>query len=117
VEMLNKKLIHAKAGMCLAEHEYGITDRYILDAIRYHTTGRPDMTRLDKIIFTADYIEPNRRPLPELDIIRKEALSDLDKAVHHILYNTLTYLESQDDEADPMTCETYNFYHRLREYD
>lgn len=110
VEMRNQKLIHAKAGMCLAEHKYGISDPYILNAIRYHTTGHPDMTTLEKIIFTADFIEPNRKMLPEMDIIRKEALSDLDKAVCHILHNTLFYLGDQEDEADPMTQKTYEFY-------
>ena len=99
--------------MCLAQYKYGITDYYILDAIRYHTTGRPNMTKLDKIIFTADYIEPNRAPLPEIESIRKEALSDIDKAVWHILHNTLTYLESEDFEEDPMTKVTYDFYNDI----
>lgn len=113
IELRNQKLIHAKAGMCLAQYKYGITDYYILDAIRYHTTGRPNMTKLDKIIFTADYIEPNRAPLPEIESIRKEALSDIDKAVWHILHNTLTYLESEDFEEDPMTKVTYDFYNDI----
>lgn len=115
VELRNPKLIHAKAGMCLAKHKYGIDDNYILDAIRYHTTGRPDMTKLDKIIFTADFIEPNRKMLKDMDIIRKEALSDLDKAVYHILRNSLVYLNSQDDETDPMTKQTYEFYKNILE--
>ncbi|WP_026508707.1 bis(5'-nucleosyl)-tetraphosphatase (symmetrical) YqeK [Butyrivibrio sp. MC2013] len=110
IELKNPKLIHAKAGMCLAEHKYDIDDKGILDAIRYHTTGRPGMTVLEKIIFTADYIEPNRKMLTDMAIIRKEALSDLDKAVYHILYNTLSYLDSQEDETDPMTLETFEYY-------
>jgi nicotinate-nucleotide adenylyltransferase len=113
IEMRNKKLIHAKAGMCLARHKYDIDDPYILDAIRYHTTGRPDMTKLDKIIFTADFIEPNRKMLKDMDIIRKEALSDLDRAVYHILKNSLDYLGDQDDEMDPMTIKTYEYYAKI----
>lgn len=54
-------LIHARLGAYLAEHEYGIKDREILDAVTYHTTGRPGMSMLEKIIYIADYIEPNRR--------------------------------------------------------
>lgn len=110
IELKNTKLIHAKAGMCLAGHKYDIDDKGILDAIRYHTTGRPGMTVLEKIIFTADYIEPNRKMLTDMAIIRKEALSDLDKAVYHILYNTLSYLDNQEDETDPLTLETFEYY-------
>ena len=48
--------------------------------------------------------------LKDMDIIRKEALSNLDKAVYHILKNSLDYLGGQDDEMDPMTIKTYEFY-------
>jgi len=115
IELKNKKLIHAKAGMCLAKHKYGIDDEYILDAIRYHTTGRPNMTKLDKIIFTADYIEPNRKEIFELPIIRKEALSNLDMAVYHILKNTLAYLENDGADLDDMTRQTFEFYKKEME--
>ena len=60
-ELAMPALIHAKLGAYLAEKDYGITDPEILDAITYHTTGRPDMSLLEKIIYIADYIEPNRR--------------------------------------------------------
>ena len=53
-------LLHAKAGNCLAQKKYGITDEEILLAISYHTTGRPRMSLLEKIIYIADYIEPGR---------------------------------------------------------
>lgn len=60
----NKKnpfLLHAKVGSFLAREKYGVNDKAILDAITYHTTGRPNMSTLDKIIYIADYIEPGRR--------------------------------------------------------
>ena len=57
-EYKNPSLLHAKCGAILAEHEYQIIDFDILHAIRVHTTGVPDMSLLDKIIFIADYIEP-----------------------------------------------------------
>ena len=55
-ELAREKVIHAKAGAIIARDEFGITDQEILDAIRYHTTGRPGMTMLEKIIFIADII-------------------------------------------------------------
>ena len=54
-------LLHGKAGACLAKDKFGVDDEDILNAIRYHTTGRPKMTLIEKIVFVADYIEPNRK--------------------------------------------------------
>lgn len=56
-------VLHAKYGAWLAEHKYGIEDKEVLDAIRWHTTGRPDMSLLEKIVFTADYIDEIRRQI------------------------------------------------------
>ena len=69
-EYKNPSLLHAKCGAILAEHEYQIIDFNILHAIRVHTTGVPDMSLLDKIIFIADYIEPNRDKAPHLKELR-----------------------------------------------
>ena len=60
----NPGLLHAKLGAYLAEAKFDIEDKEILDAITYHTTGRPRMTLLDKILYVADYIEPNRNMAP-----------------------------------------------------
>ena len=54
------KLLHAPLGACLAQTEFGIFDAEILDAVKYHTTAKADMSLLTKIIYMADYIEPNR---------------------------------------------------------
>ena len=70
------------------------------------------MTLLDKIIFTADFIEPNRKPIRELDEIRREAFTDLDKCVLHILRRTLEYLDTRNVAIDDMTNKTYEFYLR-----
>ena len=110
VERRNAFLLHAKVGSCLAQKEYGIEDPEILSAILYHTTGRPDMTLLEKIIFTADYIEPGRKQAANLTEIRRMAFEDLDSAVRKILGDTLVYLRSKGGEMDPMTEETYHFY-------
>ena len=53
-------VLHAKYGAWLAEYKYGIQDPEILDAIRCHTTGKPNMGMLDKILYIADYLEPRR---------------------------------------------------------
>lgn len=106
-------LLHAKAGAYLAQHKYGVNDDNILNAIRYHTTGRPDMSRLEKILYIADYIEPNRKQLAELDMIRRIAFQDLDWTMEKILANTLAYLRTTDGQLDDMTIKTYNFYKRM----
>lgn len=109
-EFKNPDLLHGKIGAFYAEEKFGIKDKEILDAIIYHTTGRPKMTLLDKIIYVADYIEPNRKMLDELPMIRKEAFADLDKCVVHILRNTLEYLWTRDIVIDELTQQTYDYY-------
>jgi predicted HD superfamily hydrolase involved in NAD metabolism len=110
VEKRNPFLLHAKAGSYLAEKKYGITDRDILNAIQYHTTGRPDMSLLEKIVFVADYIEPGRKQAPNLPEIRKLAFTDLDRAMVRILEETVRYLEKGGGEMDPATQETLLYY-------
>lgn len=102
-------LLHGKVGAWQAYHKYGIEDGDVLDAIRYHTTGKPDMTLLGKIIFTADYMEPGRPMVPGLDKVRAEAFKDIDKTVYMILEHTLEYLSCKK-VIDPMTEKTYEFY-------
>ncbi|MDO4300894.1 MAG: bis(5'-nucleosyl)-tetraphosphatase (symmetrical) YqeK [Clostridia bacterium] len=84
-------LTHSFLGAKIAEKEYGINDNEILDAIAYHTTGRPDMSMLEKIIFIADYIEPNRDYFQGLDKVRELAYKDINKAVICSLENTINY--------------------------
>lgn len=87
-----------------------MTDRDILNAIRSHTTGRPGMSPLEKIVFVADYMEPGRKQAPRLEQIRKMAFADLDRAVLMILEDTLNYLKSGDSVIDQTTQETYCYY-------
>ncbi len=116
VERRNPKLLHAKVGSYLAEKKYKITDPEILSAIRYHTTGKPAMTLMEKIIFASDYIEPGRTEAPNLDEIRKMAFQNhLDEAVEKILADTLEYLKAGEGEMDPMTEETYQYYKKYNE--
>lgn len=103
-------LLHAKVGAYLAETRYGITVPDILNAIRYHTTGRPKMSKLEKILYIADYIEPGRKHVADLDRIRQMAYRDLDATMAKILEDTLAYLKTTDGQIDHMTEETYQYY-------
>jgi predicted HD superfamily hydrolase involved in NAD metabolism len=110
IEHLCKYLLHGKVGAAHAKDYFGIKDEDILNSIIYHTTGRPAMSLLEKIVFTADYIEPYRRPLPRIDEIRRTAYENLDLAVSMILENTLRYLRSTGATFDTLTMETYDYY-------
>ena len=74
-------LLHAKLGALFAQKYYETDDEDILHAIQVHTTGAPNMNTLDKIIYIADYIEPNRDKAPDLEEVRKMAFEDLDRAM------------------------------------
>jgi predicted HD superfamily hydrolase involved in NAD metabolism len=106
-------LLHAKVGALYARIKYEINDEEILNAITFHTTGRPAMTMLEKIIFTADYIEPYRKPLPRIDIIREASYDNLDLGVYMVLENMVNYLESTAEVIDTMTIDTYEYYKGL----
>lgn len=110
-EYRNPELLHAKLSAVYAREKYGVTDEGILSAIACHTTGKPAMSALDKIIYIADYIEPNRAVLPDMDIIRKEAYSDLDRCLLHILHNSIHYLAKKGAAVDPITQATYDYYY------
>lgn len=113
VERRNPALIHAKLGAYLAAHKYGVTDPEVLSAIRKHTTGTPDMTMLEKIVFLADSIEPGRKPFAYLTEIRYAAFTDIDEAVYMVTKNTLDYLKTKRGAIDPITVRTYEYYERL----
>lgn len=109
-EKRNPFLLHAKLGAYLAQKKYGIDDPDIIHAIRVHTTGEPEMNKLDKILYIADYMEPNRNKAPNLDQIRAIAFQDLNKAMVTILEDTLSYLGNKKGEIDPLTEQTYLYF-------
>lgn len=108
-------LLHGKVGAFYAKTLYGIDDEDILNAITYHTTGRPGMSMLEKIIFTADYIEPGRTRQANLDYIRYLAFTDIDRCVLKILSDTLEYLEEKHKSIDDMTVKTLEYYKNKQE--
>ncbi|MFP3359373.1 bis(5'-nucleosyl)-tetraphosphatase (symmetrical) YqeK, partial [Planococcus sp. SIMBA_143] len=76
----SSELWHAPVGAYLVRYEIGINDEEILNAIKYHTSGRPYMTLMDKCVFIADYIEPGRS-FPGVDEVREVVQKDLDQAI------------------------------------
>jgi len=89
------KILHGPCGAILAEKEFGIEDRDILNAIANHTCGRPDMSLLEKIVFIADAIEPGRE-FPGVEKLRKLAYRDLNMAVLMSLEGTRQKIEEDD---------------------
>jgi predicted HD superfamily hydrolase involved in NAD metabolism len=103
----NSELWHAPAGAFLVEKEAGISDLEVLDAIRYHTSGRPGMNLLEKIIYLADYIEPGRH-FPGVEEVRETAKESLDKALIMAMKNTIIFLMKKNQTVYPDTFYTYN---------
>jgi predicted HD superfamily hydrolase involved in NAD metabolism len=101
------ELWHAPAGAYLVEREAGIKNKEVLDAIRYHTSGRPGMTLLEKVIYLADYIEPGRH-FPGVDEVRALAKENLDKALIQAVKNTILFLMKKNQPVYPDSFKTYN---------
>lgn len=110
------KLMHAIVGPYVAQEQYGIFDREIHEAIRTHTTGEPDMSTMQKIIYVADFIEPNREMIVKrIENYREMAFVDLDKAVYMISDSIVEHLSSKGEDFDPATLRTRDFYKKLVE--
>lgn len=100
---------HGPVGALMLKQKHGINHPNILNAIQYHTTGRPHMTDFEKIIFIADYIEPKRN-FPGLEKIREKSFNDLTKTTYLILENTIQYLISKGQTIYPNTFYAYNHF-------
>ena len=114
-EEASPDLLHAKLGVYISKEKYGVTDREVRQAVRYHTTGRPEMTLLEKIIYIADYIEPGRDKAPNLPTVRRLAFQDLDETMYVILKDTLEYLEHGSGTIDATTRQACRYYQELHD--
>ncbi len=92
----NCKVLHALTGSLVAEQIFG-ENQAVVSAIRHHTTGKADMDLLEKIIYVADYMEPNR-DFPGVEKLRKLAFTDLDAALKLGLSQTIDLLTRQGRE-------------------
>ncbi len=117
IEQESPYLLHASLGAYIAKRKYDVTDEEILGAIACHTTGKPAMTLLEKIIFLSDYIEPMRSKAENLPQIRHMAFHDLDYAVYVTLRDTLRYLENEKTSLDHQTVEAYHYYNQFYNQD
>ena len=110
VEKSNFKLLHARTGAAVAKDMFGVSDA-VYQAIRWHTTGKPDMTMLEKIIYLADYIEPNR-DFPGLERLRELSYENIDAAMALGLEMSLEDIRSYGEEPYKITAEAYEWYSR-----
>lgn len=107
-------ILHAITGAAVARERFGVNDA-VYGAIRWHTTGRPDMTGLEKIVYLADAIEPTR-DYPGVEEIRKKAEKNLDAAVAAMLEHTLEHLRQTGEEPFSGTAEAAAWYaERIKE--
>lgn len=105
---------HSVAGAIIAQTKYNITDCEILDAICYHTTGRPHMTKLDKIIFMADMICEDRT-YKEVDALRTLVWQNLDLGTLEGLNQTIIWLNQENKPLDELTLKAYEHLRLITE--
>lgn len=102
------ELLHGPVGAFLIQSELGIDDPEILQAIRVHTLGSINMSSLDKIIFLADMIEPQRDMYPDLDILRVLCYQDLDQSMLVGLASCIRYCLERRLILHPRSAEVWN---------
>ncbi len=101
------ELWHAPVGAYLVEKEAGVSDPEVLEAIRCHTSGKINMSSLDKVLYLADYIEPGR-DFPGVQQVRDSAETSLDIAVIQAMKNTISFLLKRNQPIYPDTFHAYN---------
>lgn len=104
------ELLHGPVGAWIVENELHIENEDILNAIRFHTTGRANMSKLEKIIFLADMIEPNRN-FDKVDKLRKKVHEDLDKGMRACIRHSIRFLVETKQPIFPDSIECYNHYY------
>ena len=106
-------VMHQYTGAYLAENTFGVTDADVLNAIRYHTSGRPGMSTLEKLIFLSDMLEAGR-DFPHINSLRAWFGRDLDECMYRALRYELKYLKKGKSEIYPLTFRAYEYYKELR---
>lgn len=107
IQKAQYKLWHSIAGALFIQKKFNITDTEIIDAIRYHTTGRENMTKLDKILYLADFISADR-DFDGVEKLREFAYDDLDKAVLQCFEFSVNELCGINKPIHPDTLNGYN---------
>ena len=107
MERTSAALLHSKTAAAIARYVFG-EEEEVCSAIRFHTTGKENMTLLEKILYIADYIEPSR-DFPGVAALRKQVYEDLDRGVLMGLENTITLTAQQGADLHPNTLQARNF--------
>ncbi|MBW4527226.1 MAG: bis(5'-nucleosyl)-tetraphosphatase (symmetrical) YqeK [Phormidium tanganyikae FI6-MK23] len=116
IDELNPHLLHADVGAIVARDEFGIEDEEILDAIRHHTLGSPNMSLLGCVVYLADGLEPGRGTTPELEELRDLSRQDLIQATWKAADASLRHLIQAGHLIHPRTVQTRNaFLHQFKQ--
>ena len=106
-------VLHQYAGAYVAEHSLGIDDEDVLNAVRYHTSGRPNMSELEKLIFLSDMLEPGR-DFKGIEKLRRALENDLNECMYLSLKHELKYLKRGGGTIYPLTFRAYEYYKGIR---
>ena len=107
LEIRAPKLWHAVVGAVYLEKQLGVTDPRVLSAVRYHTTGKANMTPEELTLFVADFVSADR-DYPDVDVIREKSERDLEEAAVYGLAYTIRELAEEERPVHPDTLEAYN---------
>ncbi|WP_416144504.1 bis(5'-nucleosyl)-tetraphosphatase (symmetrical) YqeK [Planococcus koreensis] len=103
------ELWHAPVGAYVASYEFGVSDEDVLNAIRYHTTGRAGMSDLEKIIYVADMVEPNRK-FTGVDELRQLKEQGLDVMMEACIKHSIEFLVSKNQPVFPDSLKCYEYF-------
>ena len=105
------EILHGPVCSAIMENDFDVKDEEVLLAIKYHTTGRQQMTKTEKLVFIADYIEPGRKT-PGVEEIRDMAYNQgsLDKTIYEISKRTVLFLIQKDITVYGATIACLNYY-------
>ena len=112
-EKVPAPVLHQYTGAYVAEHTFGIRDEDVLNAVRYHTSGRPNMSDLEKLIFLSDMLEPSR-DFKGVEKLRRLLAEDLNECMYQSLKHELRHLKKSGGEIYPLTFRAYEYYKGLR---
>ena len=113
-ENVPSPVVHQFAGAFVAENIFKITDADILNAIKYHTSGRADMSGLEKLIYLSDMLEEGRS-FPHVDELRKEFAKSIDGGLYSALKHTIEYLKKEKMPVYPLTEQAYEYVTNKKE--
>lgn len=112
ISYLTPKTLHGHTAAAQLKQKGWITDEEVLNAIKWHTTGRAGMGMLEKIIYIADYMEPHR-DFPGVEKLRKLAFENIDKAVLLGLKMSINNIIENKSLIDTDSVQAYNYYRKL----